>query len=268
MARKAASKTQGRTPRQVNATGPVATPTTDVPRRGRKPKQREMQPSEPALVDLLLPGDAEPVLEGSAETDSAQLTAIPPMVHDEPAADTKHVNAAADDAVTATRDAAPAKTRQRRRPKPQLEIGLKADPITDAGTPMMDAPTKEMTSVVSAEQPSNTGTNGVFDDRAKTPPATLGRGRARKPEAAPQFPATQPEQRNDGSMANLPAADQAEAGTPVTVGSAVHWDPGTDTVTFDWPAIEQVAAAEGSNRGMAKLLLAARAEGANSRWPF
>jgi hypothetical protein len=31
--------------------------------------------------------------------------------------------------------------------------------------------------------------------------------------------------------------------------------------------IEQVAASDGPNQAMAKLLLAARAEGANSRWP-
>jgi len=39
-------------------------------------------------------------------------------------------------------------------------------------------------------------------------------------------------------------------------------------VQFDWPAIEQVAAQDGPNQGMAKLLVAARAEGGQSRWPF
>ena len=41
-----------------------------------------------------------------------------------------------------------------------------------------------------------------------------------------------------------------------------------DTVQFDWPAIERTAAEDGPNQGMAKLLVAARAEGANSRWPL
>lgn len=50
--------------------------------------------------------------------------------------------------------------------------------------------------------------------------------------------------------------------------SAAQWHPETGTVTFDWPAIEQAAAAEGPNQPMAKLLLAARTEGATSRWPF
>jgi len=39
-------------------------------------------------------------------------------------------------------------------------------------------------------------------------------------------------------------------------------------VRFDWPAIERTASQDGPNQGMAKLLIAARAEGANSRWPL
>ena len=50
--------------------------------------------------------------------------------------------------------------------------------------------------------------------------------------------------------------------------SAAHWDRATDQVRFDWPAIERVAAQDGPNQAMAKLLVAARAEGAGSRWPF
>lgn len=50
--------------------------------------------------------------------------------------------------------------------------------------------------------------------------------------------------------------------------AAAEWHAETGVVTFDWPAIEQVAAAEGPNQPIAKLLLAARAEGARSRWPF
>jgi len=50
--------------------------------------------------------------------------------------------------------------------------------------------------------------------------------------------------------------------------AAAHWDRATNAVQFDWPAIEQTASHEGPNQGMAKLLAAARAEGANSRWPL
>ena len=49
---------------------------------------------------------------------------------------------------------------------------------------------------------------------------------------------------------------------------AARWDQAADTVQFDWPEIERTAAHDGPNQVMAKLLVAARAEGANSRWPL
>lgn len=275
MARKAAAKTQGRTPRQTRAPDADETKATDAPRRGRKPKQREEQLSELVLADLFLPGGAEPGAVAAADIDSIQLAATPLVEHDdEPKAASKLAGAAADDAVDATRDAAPAKARRGRRPKAQLETGSAAAPMTDADIPMMDAPPENMKTVVGAEKPSDTGVEDTADDVAGAPSAKPHRGRARKAEADPSSPATQPEQRNDGPMAHLPADDRADAeaeaqsGVSAIVGSAVHWDLPTDTATFDWLAIEQVAAAQGPNQGMAKLLLAARAEGANSRWPF
>ena len=66
---------------------------------------------------------------------------------------------------------------------------------------------------------------------------------------------------NDSSPA--PSQNSSEQATP-----AARWDQSTDTVQFDWPAIEQTAAQHGPNQIMAKLLVAARAEGANSRWPL
>ena len=49
---------------------------------------------------------------------------------------------------------------------------------------------------------------------------------------------------------------------------AAQWDRATDTVRFDWAEIERTALQDGSNQVMAKLLVAARAEGATSRWPL
>jgi hypothetical protein len=49
---------------------------------------------------------------------------------------------------------------------------------------------------------------------------------------------------------------------------AAQWDRATDTVRFDWVEIERTASQDGPNQVMAKLLVAARAEGANSRWPL
>jgi len=48
----------------------------------------------------------------------------------------------------------------------------------------------------------------------------------------------------------------------------VTWERATDTVEFDWPEIEQTASRESVNRVMAKMLIAARADGANSRPPL
>jgi len=49
---------------------------------------------------------------------------------------------------------------------------------------------------------------------------------------------------------------------------AAQWDRAKDTVRFDWAEIERTASQDGPNQVMAKLLVAARAEGANSRWPL
>ena len=54
----------------------------------------------------------------------------------------------------------------------------------------------------------------------------------------------------------------------VTLGSGEVIHTRQLTASFDWPAIEAVAAVSGANQAMAKLLLAARSEGTNSRWPF
>lgn len=120
-----------------------------------------------------------------------------------------------------------------------------------------------------------------------TAPAPARRGRPRKtPQAAP-MPTS--EDSSDTAMdvmhadtangSEMPASsgDQhAAADKPVAETmpalaaskSAVKWDQKTDTAHFDWSEIERTASQQGPNQVMAKLLIAARAEGANSRWPF
>lgn len=71
-----------------------------------------------------------------------------------------------------------------------------------------------------------------------------------------------------GRSADEAAQPSREAGASVPAKPAAHWDRTTNRVQFDWPAIERAAAQDGVNQGMAKLLVAARAEGAHSRWPF
>jgi hypothetical protein len=117
-----------------------------------------------------------------------------------------------------------------------------------------------------------------------TAPAPARRGRPRKiPQAAP------PEDSNDTAMdvahadmangsemhasggeENVATGEPATEATPAPAASkpAAQWDRTTDTAHFDWSEIERTAAQQGPNQVMAKLLLAARAEGANSRWPF
>ena len=78
---------------------------------------------------------------------------------------------------------------------------------------------------------------------------------------------TRPRRNTQGEGQPEASMDSAAASQPVQQAAA-RWDADTGTATFDWPSIEQVAAANGPNQAMVKLLLAARAEGANSRWPF
>jgi len=69
--------------------------------------------------------------------------------------------------------------------------------------------------------------------------------------------------RDDGVAAPSPGLDVA-----APAGSVAHWDRVTGVVRFNWAEIERTASQHGTNQAMAKLLVAARAEGANSRWPF
>ena len=68
------------------------------------------------------------------------------------------------------------------------------------------------------------------------------------------------------------ASDGASPGSSQNAATsaqpAAQWDSETDTVQFDWAEIERTASQDGANQVMAKLLVAARAEGANSRWPL
>ena len=85
--------------------------------------------------------------------------------------------------------------------------------------------------------------------------------------AADSDPVQQPD-RDRVSPANEAAQSAPEAEASAPSKPAAHWDQVTDRVRFDWPAIERVAAEGGPNQAVAKLLVAARAEGARSRWPF
>lgn len=107
----------------------------------------------------------------------------------------------------------------------------------------------------------------VVEDVDLTPEATPVKARRkRKIDSQPSLPeaAVQADPTNDAFETDASLAGETAAKAP----AAAKWNAATGAISFDWPAIEQAAATEGLNRAMAKLLLAARDEGANSRWPF
>ncbi len=112
-----------------------------------------------------------------------------------------------------------------------------------------------------SRQPEAETTLDLVEDDAATAPAV---SQAEAPASSdPVQPDVDPDRSGGGSQQPL-----QDLGAPAPVKSAAQLDRTTDTVRFDWLAIEQIAAAAGPNQGMAKLLIAARAEGANSRWPL
>ena len=81
-----------------------------------------------------------------------------------------------------------------------------------------------------------------------------------------------PEPATPDATSALAASGAAPSGSSQNAATsaqpAAQWDRATGTVRFDWAEIERTALQDGVNQVMAKLLVAARAEGANSRWPL
>jgi len=178
----------------------------------------------------------------------AALPAVAPSVKDDDTA-----SAAPDTAVAApTESSTPAGGRRGRKPgsradvmQPALSLAAgmdrgaaEAGPSADGPEPAGDdgdALIAEMAFPVSSEPKTDAGQEEHEDAASQA-------GDARPPSPPP---------------------DTSALATP-----AAHWDRTSDTVSFDWPAIERTAARDGPNQAMAKLLIAARAEGAHSRWPL
>ena len=70
------------------------------------------------------------------------------------------------------------------------------------------------------------------------------------------------------SAAGGAASSSSSQNAATSVQPAAQWNRATDTVQFDWAEIGRTALQDGPDQVMAKLLIAARAEGANSRWPL
>ena len=211
MARRATSPSKKQTKAQTRASARMSEPTgTAAPRRGRKAKSTNSEPTEPSLTDIFFPGGEEPA-EPGAEVGSDL----------------------------------PVKARRGRKPKAQPDEQATASMTADEGVQAESAPELALSS---GGEPSNAPENS---------------------SVAPSVSPRKTRRRRDpqGQGKSEASKDSAAASLPLQ-HAAARWDADIGTATFDWPSIEQVAAADGPNQAMAKLLLAARAEGANSRWPF
>ena len=154
--------------------------------------------------------------------------------------------------------------------------GSIADPVT--------APVRKRPGPKPKQRAGTTEAASLQDDAEATPEQE-----AHAPDAGPEpMPATddkpnadvagQQEQVDDQGSATLQATPDPAASNAASPGSsqntttsaqpAAQWDRKTDTVQFDWAEIERTASQDGPNQVIAKLLVAARAEGANSRWPL
>ncbi len=152
--------------------------------------------------------------------------------------------------------------------------------ISDPAPAAAAAPALSMTGSPPAQRRKSPGR------RKAAPPSLLDQALKQQPEPdmASSGPAAEPASAGDDTMI-------AEMAYPVSTGDAsaapstkatprslpqdasrakpaAQWDRATDTVQFDWPEIERTASQDGPNQVIAKLLVAARAEGANSRWPL
>ncbi len=141
----------------------------------------------------------------------------------------------------------PAKARRGRKPKEHPDAKMLATIDADTGVDTANTPFEVIPSRGDDEQ-----SDGQTDSTAVL--SASPRKTRRRRDAQGESP-------TKASTDAVAASEQAQS-------SAARWDANTRTTTFDWPVIEQVAASDGPNQAMAKLLLAARAEGASSRWPF
>ena len=162
---------------------------------------------------------------------------------------------ASDDAGAEAPKAGPAKApgRKGQGRKPRQAAGAEAAPSIqdDIAEPQGQAPGQpedEASLDLTGDDAPAAATASQADAAADSDPVQPGRD--------PVSPVTETAQSVLDTDASVPAAP------------AAHWDRTTDRVQFDWPAIERVAAQDGPNQAMAKLLVAARAEGTSSRWPF
>ena len=131
---------------------------------------------------------------------------------------------------------------------------------TPAAAPLRPAQTRQGPGRTSRQTGTDAAPDQVKDDALE---AGLASQPAKAASADPVPADADPVQSGGDLQQSLLGLD-----VPAPTKPAAYWDRATDTVQFDWPEIARTATQDGPNQGMAKLLVAARAEGANSRWPL
>ena len=208
-----------------------------VPTARNAPMARTPKPDTPPI----------PAGRGRKKAAAASPATAPAPEGDDMAATAADVGVAAP-----AEGSTPARGRRGRKPgqqtattEPALPFAAGMDRVADEASPSADPP----------EPAGNKGDTPVAE--MAVPVSGLPEGNANPEEhegAAPQ---------GGDAVPTSPHSDMSPPAVP-----AARWDEASDRVSFDWPAIERTAAQGGPNQAMAKLLIAARAEGARSRWPF
>ena len=215
----------------------------------RKPKANQgTAPDAPVAGDKLTPGGEAPVSRRGRRPKSATAS---PEEESSVESEAPSVGARADDSASLELVSAP--TRRRPGPKPkQRDTATAAAPLLNETAAKRGRKPRQSTPIFEL---STAAADAAQSDDAAHPD---GSG-STDPVGVDDAAATSGEQ--PASM--MARNDQAGAAKP-----AAHWEQSTETAKFDWIEIERTAAQPGPNQVMAKLLIAARAEGANSRWPL
>ena len=153
-------------------------------------------------------------------------------------------------------DSVAAPVRKRPGPKPKQRVGGDAAAPLRKGAgakPGRKARASDATPepMLAADSRPDVGTEGQQDQQQQR----------RGPEPATPEPAS-------ASAASNAEPSGSSQNAATSAQSAARWDRAADTVRFDWAEIKRTASQDGPNQVMAKLLVAARAEGATSRWPL
>jgi len=227
-----------------------AVPEPERSSMARKPKNQPSTAAAPALPAAKVAAMIEtlaPARRGSKTTTAASLPELPSV------ADSLDLAAGSVEADVQGADPikAPGRKALGHKPKSSAPAAVAALLQNNAGEHQRPKPRK-----AKAEATPDAVEDGVPGSEALPHTDSAASGTLAPPSAARDLSSDDAHQSLLGLNAPAPAKP------------AAHWDRATNAVQFDWPAIEQTASHDGPNQGLAKLLVAARAEGANSRWPL